>query len=115
MWPLSVSLQNLVQFGLPVLRAAAGAADAAADLSHGYDERNYQADEGQLPILADHHRQETKAANNCRSKSASMCEVATCTLSISFMIDDISWPVECDRKIARPASGPCRIPCSGGS
>ena len=40
----------------------------------------------------------------CRRKSASICEVASCTLSISFMMDDISRPVECASK----KSAPCR-------
>jgi hypothetical protein len=33
-----------------------------------------------------------------------MCEVATWILSMSFMIDDISRPVDCDSK----NSAPCR-------
>ena len=36
------------------------------------------------------------ALKHCRKKSASICEVASCTLSMSFMMDDMSWPVECD-------------------
>jgi hypothetical protein len=31
-----------------------------------------------------------------------MCEVATWTLSTSFMMDDISWPVEWDSKNSAP-------------
>ena len=42
------------------------------------------------------------ALNHCRKKSASICDVASCTLSISFMIDDISRPVECASKKSAP-------------
>ena len=42
------------------------------------------------------------AVNVCRNRSARMCEVASCTLSMSFMIDDISRPVECDSKNSAP-------------
>ena len=31
-----------------------------------------------------------------------MCEVASCTLSMSFMIDDMRRPVECDSKNSAP-------------
>ena len=42
------------------------------------------------------------AVKNWRSRSARMCEMATWTLSMSFMIDDISRPVECASKNSAP-------------
>ncbi len=59
-------LQDLVQLRLPVLSAAAGAPDASADAGGGqHDERQHgEADERQLPIVAEHHEQQTDGAEN---------------------------------------------------
>ena len=98
-------LENLVQLALLILRAPAGAADAPADLARRQDdERQHdEAEQRQPPVLAEHdHEPGTIAVKNCRSKSARMCEMATWTLSMSFMMDDISRPVECASKNSAP-------------
>ena len=109
-------LQDLVQLRGMVLRAAAGAADAPAEARgrHQHEGQHRQADQRQLPIRVQDHEQQARTTKVCRSKSASMCEIATWIFSMSFMMDDIRRPVEWFRRTARPGAAPCRRPCCAG-
>ena len=55
-------LQDLVQLALPLLRAAAGAADAAADPAcrQNHERQDDQAEQGEPPVLADDHEDEDR-------------------------------------------------------
>ncbi len=105
--PAQRLLQNLVELRLTVLRATAGAADAPADprdRKH-HHRQNRQADCRQLPIDREQDEEQPHRAEKLPEEiRQNLRRRHPCTLSISFMIDDIRCPVEFDSK----NSAPCR-------
>ena len=104
MWPLNVScriwlsspcfscVRRLVpRMRRPILRVGR--------MMKGRMTRLSSASRQSLPTTT---RASTIAVKNWRSRSARMWEMATCTLSMSFMIDDIRRPVDCASKNSAP-------------
>ena len=104
MWPLSVSCRIWFSSACRscVFRLVRLIRRPICRVGSNTNGRTVSATAASLQSLLSTTNAHAAAANNCRRKSAIICDVASCTLSTSFMMDDMSWPVECASKNCAP-------------